>query len=457
VKRYDVIIIGAGAAGLAAGRVLSGAGKRVCVLEARDRVGGRVASVHVPDLPLPIELGAEFIHGESAVTLPIVDAASLVAMELPDTHWWSRDQSDGARWEQIDDFWELIDGIRAKIGTLKRDVSFAEFLRSRRGLNPRARELARSFVEGYHAADADRISALALRAADEEQSQDSEAGNRQFRLAGGQDALIEWLRSGLDPDHTDLRLGTVATEIQWSQHAVTVECRSRSTQAVERATERLRAAALLITIPIGVWKAPREQEGAIRFDPPLREKEEALAKIEAGHVVKIAFRFREAFWDEPGFTAERASAKDLERGLPLNFVHTGDRFMPTWWTTAPVRSPVLTGWAGGPAADALLAEGPDAMTDRALDSLSRGWGVPRRRLDALLVGTFHRDWQRDPFSRCAYSYAGVGGSGAADALGKPLRGTLFFAGEATSSDETGTVAGAIDSGRRAARELLRSK
>jgi monoamine oxidase len=451
MTRYDVIIIGAGAAGLAAGRVLSGAGKNVCILEARDRIGGRVSTIHVPDLPLPIELGAEFIHGESDVTLPIVDAAALAAMELPDTHWWSRPEEDTARWEPLNDFWDIVDGVRKKIRPRKRDISFAEFLRSQRGLPPRTRELARSFVEGYHAADAERMSVLALRAADEEQSQDSAAGNRQFRLAGGQDALIDWLHSGLDPERVSLRLGTIATDVQWSPRSVTVDCRSRSTQA----TERIRAAALVITIPIGVWKAPRDQEGAIRFDPPLREKEDALAKIEAGHVVKIAFRFREAFWDDPEFVAERASTKDVARGLPLNFVHSGDRFMPTWWTTAPVRSPILTGWAGGPAADALLAEGPEAMTDRGLDALSRAWGVPRRRLDALLIGTFHHDWQHDPFSRCAYSYAGVGGSGAHDALARPLRGTLFFAGEATSGDETGTVAGAIASGRRAARKLLR--
>jgi monoamine oxidase len=97
------------------------------------------------------------------------------------------------------------------------------------------------------------------------------------------------------------------------------------------------------------------------------------------------------------------------------------------------------------------------MTDRALDAMSKAWCVPRRRLDSLLAGTFTHDWQRDPYSRCAYSYAGVGGSGAHDALAKPMRGTLFFAGEATSSDETGTVAGAIESGRRAARELLKSR
>lgn len=427
MNRFDVVIIGAGAAGLAAGRALSGAGKRVCLLEARDRIGGRVSTLHFPDLPLPIELGAEFIHGENAATFSIVDAAALTAMELPDDHWWSR---DGA-FERIDDFWGTIDKVRAKIGTRKRDLSFSDFLRSRRGLPPRTHELARSFVEGYHAAHADRMSTLVLRMADGEQ--EGGAGNRQFRLAGGQDALLDWLRSGLDPERTDLRLGTIVTHVEWAQRSVTIECRTR------QATERIRASAAIITIPIGVWKAPRDQEGAIVFDPPLREKEDALSQIEAGHVVKIAFRFRERFWRD------------------VNFLLTDDRFMPTWWTSAPARSPILTGWAGGPAADALLAEGPDALIDRGLDAMSRAWSVPRRRLDSLFVGTFTHDWQRDPFSRCAYSYAAVGGSGAHDALAKPLRGTLFFAGEATSSDETGTVAGAIESGRRAAREFLKRR
>lgn len=414
---------------MAAGRALSGAGRRVCLLEARDRIGGRVSSLHLPDLPLPIELGAEFIHGESSTTFAIVDAAGLTAMALPDTHYWSRD----GEWEEIEDFWGLIDDVRAKIGARKRDLSFSDFLRSRR-FPPRTRQLACSFVEGYHAADAHRMSTLALRRADSEQ-EDAPSGNQQFRLAGGQDALIGWLHSGLDPERVDLRLGTVATQIEWSPRNVTIECRARHTQT----TERIRASAVILTIPIGVWKAPRDQEGAIHFDPPLREKEDALSKIEAGHVVKIAFRFRERFWRD------------------VNFLHSDDRFMPTWWTSAPARSPILTGWAGGPAADALLAEGAEVLTDRALDAMSRAWNVPRRRLDSLLAGTYTHDWQRDPFSRCAYSYAAVGGVGAADILAKPLRGTLFFAGEATSSDETGTVAGAIESGRRAARQLLASR
>ena len=276
------------------------------------------------------------------------------------------------------------------------------------------------------------MSTLALRLADSEQEEGPAIGSSASRA--DRTPLIDGSVPDSIPTRTDLRLDTVVTRVQWSQHAVTVGMpfarRERNRSHPRRGTRRHDPDRRLESLA----RAGRRH----RFDPPLREKERALETIEAGHVVKIAFRFRERFWERD-----------------VNFIHTNDRFMPTWWTASPVRSPILTGWAGGRAAEALLAEGEDALTDRGLDSLSRAWPIPRRRLDALLAGTYHHNWQRDPYSRGAYSYAGVGGSGAHAILGKPMRGTLFFAGEATSGDETGTVAGAIESGRRAARELLR--
>jgi monoamine oxidase len=420
--KFDVAIIGAGAAGLAAARDLSGAGKRLCILEARQRIGGRIYTLHTPDLPLPIELGAEFIHGEAHSTFSIVEAAALKACELPDTHAWSAN----GRWRLIPDFWGTINAIRAKINSLDRDISFADFLRSRRRLSPRLRQMAWNFVEGYHASHADRISAKALAASDQEQEEE----NRQFRILDGYDHLIEWLRAGLDPERVDIRLSTPARVIRWRAGEV----------IIETGGEEVRAAACVITIPIGVWKAAREQEGAIRFDPPLAEKMKAIDKLEVGHVVKIMFRFAERFWDD--------------REPSANFVHSSDRFLTTWWTSAPVRSPVLTGWAGGHAADALLAEGRDALADRALDRLASAFRMRRRTLDQLHLATWTHDWQADPFSRGAYSYAAVGGTSAHAALGRPLRKTLFFAGEATDAEQTGTVAGAIESGRRAARQIV---
>jgi len=398
--KFDAIVIGAGAAGLACARDLTGRGKRVCILEARDRIGGRIDTRRLSGSGVPIELGAEFIHGEPEATFAIVDAAALNTVELPN------DQRG---------FWSAMEKIRKPIAKLKRDVSFDEFLRTRRNLDPRLRGMARNFVEGYHAAHADRISALALALSDREQSGE----HRQFRIADGYDNVTQWLLAGIDPTRSELRLNTVATHVRWSQGEVVVD-------------ERFRASTLVITVPIGVLKS-----GTLRFDPALAEKERAIAKLESGHVVKIVFRFREIWWP-----------KDT------TFVRSNDRFMPAWWTLAPLRAPILTGWAGGHAADALLAEPISTRIDRALDAMASAFSMRRATLDDLLVAAYTHDWQADPFSRGAYSYPLVGGSNAPRDLAKPIANTLFFAGEATNSEKTGTVAGAIESGRRTARELV---
>src|SRR5206468_3980015 len=155
---------------------------------------------------------------------------------------------------------------------------------------------------------------------------EKEEEQKQFRIANGYDAVLEWLRAGIHPQHSEIRLGTEVTEVRWKRGAVEVRTRRG---------EVFRAKTSVITIPVGVWKAP----GGIAFEPPLGEKQKAIDKIEIGHVVRIVFRFRERFWAEDEATS--------------NFVHAADQIVPTWWTTAPVRAPLLTGWAGGHAADAL--------------------------------------------------------------------------------------------------------
>ena len=193
----------------------------------------------------------------------------------------------------------------------------------------------------YHASHADRISAASLRA-----SGDEEEGQRQFRIANGYDAVLQWLRAGIDPQRSEMRLGTEVTEVRWKRGEVAVQTRGG---------EVFRASAAVITIPLGVWKA----SDGIVFEPPLRDKQRAIEKLEVGHVVRIVVRFRERFWEEDG-----------NQRL---FVHSAaDRFMRTWWTAAPVRAPLLTGWAGGYEADALLAEGTAAISEPNSASNSQG-------------------------------------------------------------------------------------
>ena len=446
-KRVDVLILGAGAAGLAAARDLSHAGLRVSVIEARPRVGGRILTLHDPRSPVPLELGAEFIHGEGAETLPLAQAAGLAVLELPGTH----ETATAGRFKPMGDFWELVDrmnhDLARRLAGRGKDFPVSEYLDSARV--PAARRgMLRDFVQGFYAAHPDRLSAQSLAVeADGGGDEEDEVGGQQFRIANGGDALMKWLRDGLDPDRTEVRLSTVAESVQWKRGAVSVACRGGDRGPLPTLTART----ALITLPLGVLKA-----GVVRFDPALPAKQRALAGLEMGQVFKIVLRFREAFWEKPEFLKERRAKSVLnDRGVGLNFLHAPGAEVPVWWTSLPVRSPVLVGYVGAVTAEQLLAEEAPSRLERSLVALSEVFAVPRRELEELLDASASHDWRADPFARGAYSYIGVGGNGAPRALARPVEGTLFFAGEATNGAEIGTVAGALSSGRRAARELLR--
>ncbi len=444
--RVDVLVLGAGAAGLAAARDLSHAGLRVTIIEARPRVGGRILTVHDSRSPVPLELGAEFIHGGRAETLSLAQAAGLAVLELPGSH----DLAAGGRFKALDGFWELVDrmnhDLARRLARRGRDFPVSEYLDSR-SVPPSRRGMLRDFLQGFYAAHPDRLSAESLAVEVRGSAERDEVTGGQFRIGNGGDALMKWLWHGLDPDRTELRLSTVAQSVQWKDGAVRVACRGADRAPLPTVSART----ALITLPLAVLKA-----GMVRFDPALpAAKQRALAGLETGQVFKIVLRFREAFWDDAEFLKERRGPAGADRG-GLNFLHGQGAEVPTWWTTLPVRSPVLVGYVGGVAAEQLLAEELPSRLERTLVALSEVLAVPRRELEDQLDASASHDWRADPFARGAYSYIGVGGIGAPRALGRPVGGTLFFAGEATDGPQIGTVAGALASGRRAAREVLRA-
>jgi monoamine oxidase len=443
-KRVDVLILGAGAAGLAAARDLSQAGLRVTVIEARPRVGGRILTSYDPRAPIPLELGAEFIHGESAETLAVAEAAGLAVLELPDLH----ELATAGRFKAMDDFWAVVErmsrDLARRLAGRGKDFPISDYLDSSR-LPPARRDMLRDFVSGFYAAHPERLSAKSLADASEDGSEEAQL-DKQFRIANGNDALMKWLRDGLDPDRTEVRLSTAADAVQWKRGGVTVTCRGSDRASVPLATLTARAA--IVTIPAAILKA-----GALRFDPALPVKQRALSGIETGQVFKIILRFRQAFWQQREFLKERR-APGAADGAGINFLHARGAEIPTWWTSLPVRSAVLTGWVGGLAAEQILAEEPQSRLERTLVALSEVMAVPRRELEEQLDAWASHDWRADPYARGAYSYIGVGGTGAPRALARPVDGTLFFAGEATDADQIGTVTGALSSGRRAAREVL---
>jgi phytoene dehydrogenase-like protein len=158
-RRIDTIVIGAGAAGLAAARALGLAGRRVVVVEARGRLGGRIHTHRDAAWPAPVELGAEFVHGEAPATRALATAAGLPVQELPERHAWARD----GRWQPLEDMWTDFMRVCARIDTRGRDRSVGRFLASTR-VPARTRALARMLVEGYHAAPVDDVSAHSIAA-----------------------------------------------------------------------------------------------------------------------------------------------------------------------------------------------------------------------------------------------------------------------------------------------------
>jgi monoamine oxidase len=419
----EVLIIGAGVAGLAAARDLTAAGARVLVLEARDRLGGRVMTHHTPDGP--VELGAEFVHGAVEETLSVAREAALALRETDR----GAPRVEGAHRgtaEEPADIFSAMDVVLAHASADGPDESF-QHLVQRADVGPEIKARCLSLVEGYHAADPARISVRSLlknTAADERPG-----ANRQFRFVGGYDGLVGAIFQRIDPALCEVRLHTVATAVSWGRRRAVVRTSTG---------EEFSAPQLIVTVPLGVLKA-----GAIEFSPRLADKEDAVGRLEMGDAERVSLCFTSETWVAP------------DRFPAGGFLMTGESPFPVWWVSRPAPFPVVTGWSGGRNARALGQLGGAARVDAAVAALAAALGADGGRLRQDLRGGFSHNWLADPFARGAYSYAGVGGSEAGTALAVPIDGTLFFAGEATESDgQNGTVHGAIASGRRAAEQAL---
>lgn len=431
----DVLVIGAGAAGLAAARRLADAGLTVELLEARDRIGGRVWTL-VADDGFPIEFGAEFVHGHPAVTQALAAEAGVSIAELDGEHWESR---DGVLAPARDDFATLRSLMHgADALAPNEDMSFDEFI-ARYRQDPAfdaARRFARRLLEGFDAADPARASVRAIAA---EWRGDASANARTGRPVAGYGTLLTYLAARLPPDRARVQLATPVRRVEWSPAGAVV------TSGANDALRQHRARAVLVTVPLGVLQAPPDAEGAITFSPTLDTKRAALATLGSGGALRVVMRFRRAFW-------RTMAGGRLAR---LGFLHSdhGEPF-PVVWTHAPAPDPVLTAWIGGPRTNQLALHTDEEITALARDVVGRMFGT-EIDVRAELVSAHVHNWITDPFSRGSYSYVCVGGAGAHAALAAPLADTLYFAGEATDdAGEAATVAGALASGERAAGEII---
>lgn len=429
----DVIVLGAGAAGLAAAERLVRAGLRVTVLEARDRVGGRVDTVYDAVLGVPLELGAEFIHGKPRELLKLARRARVRVRPSRDTHlaMWRGKRID------LEDAFDFTGSFaRAKppdrpVGELIRELARAE------RWPPYKEAFARSYVEGFYAARPDTASTLAI--ARMERVAAELGGIGPSHVLEGYARVLQPLADALLRRPGTLFFNAVAEDIRWSPGHVEVRARTR----LGAPLGRFRASCLVVTLPVGVLRAKRPEPGAVRFLPRLPEKERAWSRLEMGPLMKVLLRFRSPFWRE----REDTAAYDFFQSPGMPF--------PVFWLLAPPRMPYLVGWSGASQAEA-LSELPEAeVLQRALGTLARLFGVARPWLHEQLESWRVQNWQHEPFTRGGYAVIPSGATDALEALAAPVKGTLFFAGEATHTEgEEGTVHGALETGWRAAKEVL---
>lgn len=416
----DIVVIGAGVAGLAAAAELVRSGASVLVLEARARIGGRVWSEVDPFDGSVWEWGAEFVHGRAQVLEPAFRSGALEVAPVSDRFYLH----SGRALRPLEREWERVVAALGNPGG--RDRSVASLLREprvRAALSADERALAAAYVEGYHAAPLWDAGAHSIARAEQD------GNDTQRRIAGGYVQLVRHLaeQCGL----ARIRCNWVVEEIELRRSDVAIRARSvRGARLSE-----LAAGKVIVALPFGVLR-----RGSVRFTPPLTGKAPSFRLIREAPVVKVGLRFRRRFWeDDPRLASD-------------GFILSRETAFPTVWTTG---ASWLVAWAGGPRASRMAWASERTVLRLALESVGAVFGVSALELERQLVEWRWHDWQRDPLTRGAYTYVRPGGLPAVELLARPVLERLYFAGEAThATGESGTVHGAVETGLRAAREAL---
>jgi monoamine oxidase len=417
-----IIVVGAGAAGLMTARELARAGKRVTILEARDRCGGRIDPLSPSEFVYRAEGGAEFVHGEAPVTRALLREARLALLPIQGARW---NVNDG-EFSQDDPPHSRTDRLYEVLAALKTDLTVVDFLKLHFG-GPEYSELRHSIlrmVEGYDAADPARASILALR--DEWMNS---GRSMQARIVGGYGAMIDFLVAECRKHGASIHLGVAVSAIETCEEQALVRCANG---------DKYIGDAVVIAVPLPLLRE-------ITFPAEVRERAAAAADIGFGNVIKLLLRFKTRWWID-------AKDKDLS---DLLFV-LSDKMIPVWWTQHPTDDPVLTGWLAGPKTQGMADLDENKLVEQGLASLADIFGLSQQQLMQDVVAARAINWANDPFARGAYSYATLN-TRAAQSVLADSRGPILFSGEALyRGPDMGTVEAALASGLETARAVLAS-
>lgn len=420
----DILIVGAGAAGLMAAVDLAEAGRSVIVVEARDRIGGRAHTI-TENFSMPVETGAEYIHGNLQLTLQLAKEAGLKTVPAEGEIW----RSEGGRLFKQEDFIADSDALLQALHRQKNDISVATFLEQNFD-SPKHEELKKSlrgYVEGYYAGEIERASVLALKEEWEEEEQP------QHRIPKGYTALFQHLFDRATARGVQFRFSEPVQTVTWGFEKVTAVTTS-STITARKA---------VITLPVALLQSTHTKAG-FSFAPEIPHYRSAFDQLGYGQVIKFLLEFNEPFWENRfGLTG-------------LSFLFSEER-IPTWWTQQPRHTNLLVGWCAGPNATKLKDKSDAELFQIAMQSLAAIFNQPVAELQQQLRASKIINWPADPFTAGGYSYITTTTKQALQTLSKPVEGTIYFAGEALFGGTiTGTVEAALRSGRDTAHNLLAS-
>lgn len=405
---FDVVVIGAGAAGVGAGRALAAAGCHFVILEARDRIGGRAWTVDSGH-GFAVDLGCEWLHAAPRNPLVPLARALGIAVDEYDKVWadeWNLRTLGEAAYAEFrgaaDSLFEEAEALAAAGGP---DAALGDLLAPDHRWRP-AIEAVCGWITGGRL---DQVSAVDFGRAEDPQIN--------WRLPGGYGALIQALAEGLP-----VRVSAPVARIDWRGRDVVVEGPAGS----------LTARRVIVTLPTNVIAS-----GAVAFAPALpSEKREAAADLPLGADFKVFLKVEGEPFGPP---------RDVQ--LPTRY----DRADCGFLHVHPFGRPLVAGYFGGDIARELEAAGLAAAADFVEAELAFNFGDAVRGHFTAIAAS---GWMADPLAGGAYSYARPGATRARATLAAPLDGRLFFAGEATSPHDFATAHGAYQSGVAAAEAAL---